>query len=168
MEQTEKMIKFLNTLGALGKQINKFKAIYMEEQGLKGSDLSLLLTLDTHPQGLRPEELCSLIHADKALISRSLKNLKTNGLVIKDETTVYKARYYLTQKGKELTEYLEVEAAKVFETSHMAIDQKQWEAFYDFSTALTTQLEQQIEARKKHQLEQKNSQESFPAENQAS
>lgn len=98
MEQTEKMIKFLNTLGALGKQINKFKAIYMEEQGLKGSDLSLLLTLDTHPQGLRPEELCSLIHADKALISRSLKNLKTNGLVIKDETTVYKARYYLTQK----------------------------------------------------------------------
>lgn len=156
MEQTEKMIKFLNTLGALGKQINKFKAIYMEEQGLKGSDLSLLLALDTHPQGLRPEELCSLIHADKALISRSLKNLKHNGLVIKDESTVYKARYYLTQKGKALTEYLEVEAAKIFEASHMAIDQNQWEAFYDFSTTLISQLEQQIETRKR--LQQKSAQ----------
>ncbi len=148
MEQTEKMIRFFNTLGALGKQINKFKSIYMEAQGLKGSDLSLLLTLDTHPQGLRPEELCSLIHADKALISRSLKNLRTNGLVIKDPSTIYKARYYLTDQGKTLTEYLEKEAAKIFDATHTAIEQPQWEAFYDFCTSLTQQLEKEIELKK--------------------
>lgn len=150
MEKTERFLRFFGTIGALGKQIQKFKAFYMEEQGLKGSDLPVLLALDAHPQGLRPEEICELIQADKALVSRSLKNLKGHELVLKDPGSVYKARLYLTAKGKELTEYLEKEAANIFEQAHLAIDQQQWESFYDFCHSLTSQIELEL-AERQHQ-----------------
>lgn len=153
MEKTEKFLRFFGTIGALNKQILKFKAFYMEEQGLKGSDLPILLALDAHPEGLRPEEICELVQADKALVSRSLKNLKSHELVLKDPSTIYKARLFLTAQGKELTEYLEKEAAKIFEQAHLAIDQQQWESFYTFCQSLTSQIEVELALREEQKTQ---------------
>lgn len=144
MDQTEKFLRFFATINNLNRQINRFKAFYMEERGLKGADLSLLLALNTTEEGMRFDECCKLIRMDKALISRSLKHLNEQDLLIKEGTTTYKSRFKLSTKGKELTDFLEAEASSIFNQAHLAIDEQEWDTFYEFCSTLTDEIETQM------------------------
>lgn len=144
MDQTEKFLRFFTTINNLNRQINRFKSFYMEGRGLKGADLPLLLVLDKSEDGLRFDECCQIIRMDKALISRSLKHLKEQDLLVIEGTTTYKVRFKLSEKGKEITSYLEQEASSIFEKAHLAIDEEEWKMFYSFCSTLSDEIERQM------------------------
>ena len=120
MDQTEKFLHFFATINTLNRQINRFKSFYMEKKGLKGADLSVLLALNKAENGYRFDECCQIVRMDKALISRSLKHLKEQDLLVIEGETTYKVRFKLSTKGKQLTSYLEQEASTIFEKAHLA------------------------------------------------
>lgn len=144
MDQTEKFLHFFATINNLNRQINRFKSFYMEGKGLKGADLPVLLALNKAESGFRFDECCQIVRMDKALISRSLKHLKEQDLLVIEGETTYKVRFKLSKKGKQLTSYLEQEASSVFEKAHLAIDEKEWETFYTFCSTLSEEIETQM------------------------
>lgn len=144
MDQTEKFLHFFATINTLNRQINRFKSFYMEKKGLKGADLSVLLALNKAENGYRFDECCQTVRMDKALISRSLKHLKEQDLLVIEGETTYKVRFKLSTKGKQLTSYLEQEASTIFEKAHLAIDEEEWAVFYVFCSTLSQEIETQM------------------------
>lgn len=144
MNRTIQWIRFFTMLAVLEKQFSRLKQVYVRDRGLKGSDVNLLLALYIDPNGLRHDEISREIGADKAQISRSLKSLREHGYVDQQTSGIYKARYRLSPKGKDLAEYLIDEARRIFTQAHITCDSEQWEAFGRLCTTLSQEFEKEI------------------------
>lgn len=148
MSHTDKILQFFNAVGALEKQMNRIRLLYMQQEGLRGSDLNVLIALYSSEEGLNPEGLIQITRTDKAQISRALRELCAGGWIEKEDTSQYRARYRLSPKGKERMEYLARECEHIFEGAHACIQMEQWEAFYQFSNQLSARLEEMIQEKK--------------------
>jgi len=64
-------------------------------------------------------EMSEMLDLDKALTSRSLKELQINGYVIKEDVSTYKNKFRLTEKGHDVVREFKKQNAlmreKVFE-----------------------------------------------------
>ena len=144
MEQTEKIMKFFMITGKMEKQVTKLKSLYMKEFDLNGSDLPILLALQTCNEGLRQDEFCKMAGSDKAQISRSLSRLMNHGLIEKDNSTLYKSKYTLSSVGIKTAEYLSEQSVHIFDAAHSILDNDQWDGFYSFLESLNVQIEHMI------------------------
>lgn len=145
MEQTEKIMKFFLVTGKMEKQIAKLKSLYMKKFGLNGSDLPILFVLMTEPEGCRQDRLSAMTGSDKAQISRSISRLMDKGMISKEDSSLYKSRYSLTEKGRKAADDLAAIASQVFDEAHSVLDDEQWEGFYDFLERLNSQIARMIE-----------------------
>ena len=71
----ENAIIFSSTIEEIQKNIQRLKTQSMRQAGLGISDMSCLMMLKKHPEGLSSTELSRHCHLDKALISRTVQKL---------------------------------------------------------------------------------------------
>lgn len=93
---------FVSGITMCYKCIQRIKSTEMTELGLKGAHVMCLFFLYRYEGGLTAVELCRLCNEDKAAISRTLSTLREKGC-IQSEGNAYRARWTLTEKGREIT-----------------------------------------------------------------
>lgn len=101
----ERFEDFTAYIAQAQKYILKIKSHEMQFFGLKGSHLMCLFYMGKHSKGLTAGELTILCMEDKAGISKTLTELKKKDLITPDTaggTKIYRAKYLLTEKGKEI------------------------------------------------------------------
>ncbi len=99
--------KFTTLITSINRAINHIKTAEMQQFGLKSFHVSCLYYLGIYEEGLTATELCNLCEEDKGAISRALDLLEKEELLwhdIIDDKKKYRAKIYLTEKGKELSE----------------------------------------------------------------
>lgn len=99
----ERFEEFTSNISQAYKYIVKIKAYEMKTFGLKGAHVMCLFSIGKHSEGLTAGELAELCKEDKAGISKSLSELKNQGLITAENNgRVYKAKYFITEKGLEI------------------------------------------------------------------
>jgi len=78
---------------------HKIAGEVMEAYGLKGPCAIYLTVLHSNTQGITAAQLAELSGRDKADVSRSVAAMEEKGLLTR-ENKPYRARLYLTEKGK--------------------------------------------------------------------
>ena len=79
--------------------------------GLKSFHVSCLYYINKFDDGLTATELCNLCEEDKGAISRSIDYLEKDGYVkysCDDNKKKYRAKIFLTDKGKKIADRLDV------------------------------------------------------------
>ncbi len=101
----ERFEDFTAYIAQAQKHILKIKAHEMQSFGLRASHVMCIFYMGKYSEGLTPGELTTLCMEDKAGISKALTELKHKDLIKSDNDggkKVYRAKYFLTEKGKEV------------------------------------------------------------------
>ena len=83
--------------------IQKIEREEMEALGLKGPQAECLVAMSRRREGITAAELSTLCEKDKSAISRSISDLVSRGLVIRQGST-YRALLRLTEEGRKIAE----------------------------------------------------------------
>ena len=102
---TIRFLVFYQSLHEIIKNIKKIETSYMKEYGLRSVHMVYLLRIHGSEKGSTVTELAALAKTDKALTSRTVKELIDSGFVTsrtKSEDRSYRKKYHLTPKGEEV------------------------------------------------------------------
>jgi DNA-binding MarR family transcriptional regulator len=80
----------------------------LESYGLTQAHVPYLMVLCHHKDGLPQKEMIDIIHLDKAHASRALKELVIKDIFIKEDKNAYKNKYFLSDKGLDLTKKMKL------------------------------------------------------------
>lgn len=107
----------------ISKCIQKIKNIEMKNLGYKGSQVEILFALYSEKKGMTSTELQKFCFEDKALISRTVKELSGQNLVFIEENSnqKYKNKIKLTEKGFEIGKIVTEKISKMVELSGRGI-----------------------------------------------
>ena len=92
----------------IARGIHKVEEKEMQQINLKSQHISCLYYLSISER-LRAKDIVELYLEDKGQVSRSLDYLEKNGYILCESKAIkrYNAYYYLTEKGKEVSKYVE-------------------------------------------------------------
>ena len=122
--------------------IQKIKTEEMAEINLKSSHVCCLYYL-TKESSLTATELCEICCEDKSVISHSLKFLEENGYINCDCTAKkrYNSPLALTEKGKELGDYIVKKVDSVFYPAGEGLLDNEREIMYKCLAQISANLE---------------------------
>ena len=106
---TSRFLAFLQTFDRIVKNIKRKEMSYMREHGLRGVHTNCLLYMDNRADGVTVTQLAKECDSDKALVSRTVKELCQDGFIVTESETIeknYNKKYFLSEKGRELLEGL--------------------------------------------------------------
>ena len=98
----ERFDAFVSGITSCYKYIQRIKAMEMTEFGLKGTHVMCLYYLRQNPAGLTASQLCGLCAEDKAAISRTVSELRSQGYITTLSKKAYRAMLTLTSAGHEI------------------------------------------------------------------
>jgi len=125
------------------KYILKIKTHEMQSFGLKASHVMCLFYMGKHKEGLTAGELTHLCMEDKAGISKALSELKKKELIIPDTNggkKIYRAKYFLTEKGKEIYQKTNEIITKVVEECGKGLSNEERNIFYHSMNLIVANL----------------------------
>lgn len=134
------------------KRIQRIRNTTTAALGLKSIQLICILTLKYFKDGLAAVDLSEQTGYDKALISRTLKELNKEGYVCRNETDLHKQRGYrwiLTERGWETAIKLKNIMVHMQEIIEQNISVEDIEAFYRIIPILAKNIQELME----HELE---------------
>lgn len=128
-------IRFSITTDKILKKIQKYKNDQLAEFGLRSMHLMFLYCLAKSDDGMTAGELAKSCSVDKAFISRISTELRDLGYVDydpakNDETSRYKKRLSLTDKGHEIMIAINEKVHTAVERIDLGITPMQLETFY--------------------------------------
>ncbi len=94
---------FTSLINKINKDIKRIKLKELKKFGLKGSQLDFIYYLGKN-KGLTFKEICKVINADKAFVSRNLSLLKKEDLISEEQDSNNKVIFTLNKKGQEIYE----------------------------------------------------------------
>ena len=112
--------------------IQKIERVEMAKYGLKGPHAQCLLAMKKHPQGITAARLCEVCDKDKAAISRTIAELETAGMVVRENRngSRYRASLILTQQGQSAAEAVVEKARLAVEKAGTGFGEEEREVFY--------------------------------------
>ena len=125
--------KFTTLISNINRAINHIKAEEMQQFCLKSFHVSCLYYIYKFNDGLTASELCSLCEEDKGAISRSIDLLINNGFIMyenDDNKKKYRAKLFLTDKGKEVAERVNKITENAVEIGSKGLTDKEREIMY--------------------------------------
>ena len=131
---TSRFLLFYSTFGKIIKDIRKIEMSYMREYGLRSVHMGCLLYIKQNEKGMTVTQLAKECKTDKALISRTIKELMDLGLVTtktKGEDKVYKKKYILTEESDKIATNINSEIVEYMRAAREGIDEEQTKIFYD-------------------------------------
>ena len=100
---TNRFLIFYQSFNSIVKDIKKMEMAYMSEYCLRAVHMGCLIYIGSSEKGMTVTELAKACDKDKALISRTLKELMDDGFVITHSSAkTYNKRYLLTPKSEEI------------------------------------------------------------------
>lgn len=121
---------FASAVSGINRCIQKIEADEMEKHGLRGSHAQYLAALRRYEQGLTVSQLSEMCMKDKAAVSRAVAEMEQKALIIRETVgdNLYRASIVLTDKGREIAEYVAHRATSAVE--HVGLGEKEIEDFY--------------------------------------
>ena len=109
MLDQERFEEFSSLISCVHGNIQKLKARYTTQLGLKAVHVRWLYLLRTHPEGMSASELAAAVQSNRSLVSREMDTLFNKG-VIYTQGNGDKRRYgwklMLTSKGEQLADII--------------------------------------------------------------
>ena len=93
-------------IGSIYRAIHKIEKDVMQKHGLRGSYAQYLVAMSRYPEGITASRLCELCDKDKAATSRVIAEMEELGLISRNGFSAYRATLQLTDKGKEIAQYV--------------------------------------------------------------
>ncbi|MDO4976255.1 MAG: helix-turn-helix domain-containing protein [Eubacteriales bacterium] len=115
------------------KDIQKIKKSEMSFFGLSGKHVMPFYYLMSHPEGLTASEICRLSNADKAGVSRSLKEMESEGYILYEENSEkkrYRSKIYLTAEGRKKGKQIRNIILQLTMESGQELSSEERETFY--------------------------------------
>ncbi len=133
MLEQERFEEFSSLISGIYGSIQKLKARYTAQLGLKAVHVFWIYLLREHPEGMSASELAAAGQSDRSLVSREIDDLFEKGIIFtRDESG--KRRYgwklELTDKGRELADVISAVAAEVQDTVSRGIPEEDLVTFY--------------------------------------
>ena len=128
----ERYEKMSASVSAISTCIQKIEAEQMTKYGLKGSCAQYLACMLKHENGITVSGLSELCAKDKAAVSRAIAELEAKGFVSREAVGVgvYRAALVLTQKGKDVAEYVNKQASTAVEIAGKGLSEEERATLY--------------------------------------
>lgn len=138
--ETGRFLIFYQSFDSVLKDIKKKEMSYMSEYGLRSVHMVCILRMKQSEKGMTVTELAKATQKDKALISRTIKELTADGFVT-TKTTVedksYKKKYYLTEKSERIATDINDDIGEYMSKARMGIPEEDMQKFYEVLSSLT-------------------------------
>ena len=133
---------FTSLILNISRSVQKIKNVEMANLGLKGRQVQCLFALYNSDDGASVTTLCELCGEDKGMMSRTLKDLTTQGLVYVDEQKERKYRnpVKLTEKGAEVAGIVSAKISQMVDLGSMGITEVEREQMYRTLTLISDNL----------------------------
>ena len=120
------------SISSMYHDIQKIERAEMARYGLKGPHAQCLLEIGDFPDGVTAARLCENCEKDKAAISRILAELEQAGMILREKRngTVYRAKLYLTERGKAAAQAVAEKAQLAVELAGTGLKESDRETFY--------------------------------------
>ena len=104
--------QFSFVISGIYREIQKIERDEMIKHGYRGAFAVYFATLKRYEEGLTSAEICELCDKDKAAVSRIIAEMEEKGLAerAKSSPRGYRAKIVLTEKGKEIADFVEKRA----------------------------------------------------------
>lgn len=134
--------RFTAAVSGINRCVQKIEADEMEKHGLRGSHAQYLAALRRNEQGLTISQLSEMCMKDKAAVSRAVAEMEEKALVIRETVgdNLYRAAVILTDKGKEIAEYVARRATSAVE--HAGLGEQEIEKFYSALDLIASNLKE--------------------------
>ena len=138
----ERFENFSYSINGIYRYILKIEREEMEKYGYRGSYALYLAIMSHFPEGLTATRLAELSDRDKAGISRTLAEMEENGLVLRqtNKNNFYRARLVLTEKGKEVADFVREKAISAVSEAGAGISDENRRIFYDCLFVIASNL----------------------------
>lgn len=124
---------FATTIAVIHRCLQKIKDREMLPYGLKGTHVMCLYSLGKKSEGLTAAELCGVCGEDKAAVSRTVNDLTEKEYVrlnTDGQKRAYRAKILLTEKGKNVIEYINKRVESALESVGGELSDSQRSDFY--------------------------------------
>lgn len=133
MLEQERFEEFSSLISGIYGSIQKLKARYTAQLGLKAVHVFWIYLLREHPEGMSASELAAAGQSDRSLVSREIDDLFEKGIIFTRDGNG-KRRYgwklELTDRGRELADVISAVAAEVQDTVSRGIPEDDLVTFY--------------------------------------
>ena len=133
MLEQERFEEFSSLISSVYGNIQKLKARYTTQFGLKAVHVLWLYLLRTHPEGMSASELAAAAQSNRSLVSREVDELFDKGIIFTQETggkRRYGWKLVLTDKGRQIADLIAAIAADVQKTVSRNISEEELIMFY--------------------------------------
>ena len=113
--------QFSLVISAIYRHIQIIERSEMETLGMKGAFAQYLVLLHRHPEGITSSQICDICVLDKAAVSRTINEMESKGLVCREGAS-YRAKIKLTEKGREVTDFVLERTARAVELAELPLD----------------------------------------------
>ena len=136
--ETSRFLMLYQSFDRILKDIKKKEMSYMRDYGLRSVHLGCLLRMYKSPDGMTVTELAKATKTDKALSSRTLRELAADGFVDTDdgEEKIYNKKYFLTDKSKDILADIDNDLAEYMRTARKNISEDKMQQFYSVLASL--------------------------------
>jgi len=136
--------KFSFAISEISRYWHKLAAEEMEKYGLKGPYAVYLTTMYRYKEGITAANLAEMCSRDKSDVSRAIALMEKNDLVVKISVNqnFYRAPLKLTDKGREIAEYIIEKAKAAVEIGGKGISEENREIFYNSLQTICSNLQE--------------------------
>ena len=143
---------FVSGITSCYKYIQRIKSMEMTEFGLKGTHVMCLYYLRQNPAGLTASQLCGLCAEDKAAISRTVSELRSQGYSTSLSQKAYRAMLTLTSAGQEIARKFDHLIEGWVTTGGDGLSDEERSDFYKVLSTIADNLRSRIETESKHTI----------------
>ena len=146
---TNRFLMFHRNFDSILKDIKKKEMQYMSEYGLRSVHVGCLLRIKHSEKGMTVTELAKESNTDKALISRVIKELTSDGFVATKtagEDKSYRKKYYLTEKSEKIVSDIDEDIGRYMAQARVGIPDEDMQRFYETLAMLTKNISLLAEA----------------------
>lgn len=140
---TNRFLIFHRNFDSILKDIKKKEMSYMSEYGLRSVHMGCLLRIKHSEKGMTITELAKESNTDKALISRVIRELTSDGFVATKtagEDKSYRKKYYLTEKSEKVVSDIDDDIGRYMAQARVGIPEEDMQKFYETLAMLTKNI----------------------------
>ena len=133
MLEQERYEEFSSLISGIHGNMQKLKARYTAQIGLKAVHIFWLYLLRMHPEGMTASELAVAGQSNRSLVSREIDELFDKGIVFTKDSgdkRRYGWKLFLTDKGKQLADVISAVASDVQNAVSQKIPEEDLVVFY--------------------------------------
>ena len=145
MLEQERFEEFSALISSVYGNIQKLKARYTTQLGLKAVHVLWLYLLRTHPEGMSASELAAAAQSNRSLVSREIDELFDKGIIYTQENggkRRYGWKLILTEKGRRLADIIVAIVTDIQKTVSRDIPEENLITFYQTLKVLANSFEE--------------------------